>query len=233
MTTSGTTIFNLDMVEAIEEAFERAGIESRNGYDMKTARRSINLMLADWANRGFNMWTIEERTQLLTYGDGEYTLGEDIVDLVETMIQIPPTGGGQVLRYNCDRVSISTHATRVNPDLLGRPIEIYIDRQQPAPIIHLWPLPGDGGPFTLVYWVLRRIEDAGAYTNTADIPFRFLPPFISGLAYYIAEKKRTDDPNLILRLQQRYEADWLRASEEDRERATLSIVPRSSSYRVN
>lgn len=233
MTTSGTTIFNLDMVEAIEEAFERAGIESRTGYDMKTARRSINLMLADWANRGFNMWTVEERTQALTYGDSEYTLGTDIVDLVETMIQMPPTGSGQVLRYNCDRVSISTHATRVNPELLGRPIEIYIDRQQPAPIIHLWPRPGDGGPFTLVYWVLRRIEDAGAYTNTADIPFRFLPPFISGLAYYIAEKKRTDDPNLILRLQQRYEADWLRASEEDRERATLSIVPRSSSYRVN
>lgn len=233
MATSGTTIFNLDMVEAIEEAFERAGIESRTGYDMKTARRSINLMLADWANRGFNMWTVEERTQALTYGDGEYTLGTDIVDLVETMIQIPTTGNGQVTRYNCDRVSISTHATRVNPELLGRPIEIYIDRQQPAPVIHLWPLPGDGGPFTLVYWVLRRIEDAGAYTNTADIPFRFLPPFISGLAYYIAEKKRTDDPNLILRLQQRYEADWLRASEEDREKATLSLVPRSSSYRVN
>lgn len=232
MTTSGTTIFNLDMVEAIEEAFERAGIESRTGYDMKTARRSINLMLADWANRGFNMWTAEERTQALTYGDGEYTLGTDIVDLIETMIQIPPTGSGQVLRYNCDRVSLSTHATRVNPELLGRPIEIYIDRQQPAPIIHLWPRPGDGGPFTLVYWVLRRIEDAGAYTNTADIPFRFLPPFISGLAYYIAEKKRTDDPNLILRLQQRYEADWLRASEEDREKATWRQVPKGSSYRV-
>lgn len=233
MATSGTTTFNLDMVEAIEESFERAGIESRNGYDMRTARRSINLMLADWANRGFNMWEVEERSLALTYGVGEYTLGTDIIDLIETMIQIPPTGSGQVLRYNCDRVSVSTHATRVNPGLLGRPIEIYINRQREAPVVHLWPLPGDGGPFVLNYWILRRLEDAGAYTNTADVPFRFLPPFISGLAYHIAEKKRTDDPNLILRLQQRYEADWLRAAEEDRERATLSIVPRGSSYRVN
>lgn len=234
MATSGTTIFNLDMVEAIEESFERAGIESRNGYDMRTARRSINLMFADWANRGFNMWTVEERTQALDYGVGEYTLADDIVDIVESMIQIPPTGTGSAgpLRYNCDRVSISTQATRVNPGLLGRPTEIYVNRQQPAPIIHLWPLPGQSGPYTLVYWVLRRIEDAGAYTNTADIPFRFLPPFISGLAYHIAEKKRTDDPNLILRLQQRYESDWTRAAEEDRDKSVLKITPRGSSMRV-
>lgn len=233
MTVSGTTTFNPDFVEAIEEAFERCGLESRNGYDMKTARRSINLMFADWANRGQNMWTVEERTQLLTYGVGEYTLGTDIVDLIETMIQLPATGAnGGPIRYNCDRVSVSQQATRVNPGLLGRPIEIYINRQQPAPVIHLWPLPGDAGPFTLVYWILRRIDDAGAYTNTSDIPFRFLPPFISGLAYYIAEKKRTDDPNLILRLQQRYEADWQRAADEDREKATWRQVPKGSSYRV-
>lgn len=232
MTTSGTTTFDVDMVEAIEEAFERCGLESRNGYDMRTARRSINLMFADWANRGFNMWAVEERTQLLTYNDGEYTLGTDIVDLIETMIQIPATSS-TTTRYNLTRVSISTHATRTNPDITGRPTEIYINRQQTAPVIHVWPLPGSNGPYTLVYWVLRRFDDAGAYTNTADVPFRFLPAFISGLAYYIAEKKRTDDPNLILRLQQRYEADWLRAAEEDREKATLTIVPRSSSYRVN
>lgn len=232
MTVSGTTVFDVDMVEAIEEAFERCGLESRNGYDMRTARRSINLMFADWANRGFNMWAVEERTQVLTYNDGEYTLGTDIVDLIETMIQIPPTSS-TTTRYNLTRVSISTHATRTNPNLLGRPTEIYINRQQAAPVIHVWPLPGDAGPFTLVYWVLRRFDDAGAYTNTADVPFRFLSAFISGLAYYIAEKKRTDDPNLILRLQQRYEADWQRAADEDREKATLTLVPRSSSYRVN
>lgn len=232
MAVSGTTTFDIELTEAIEESFERAGAESRNGYDLRSARRSINLMLADWANRGFNMWEVTERSLTLTYGVGEYELGSDIIDLIETMIQIPTTGSGQVTRYNCDRVSISTHATRVNPELLGRPIEIYINRQREAPVVHLWPLPGDGGPFVLNYWILRRLDDAGAYTNTADVPYRFLPAFISGLAYHIAEKKRTDDPNLILRLQQRYEADWLRASEEDREKATWRQVPKGSSYRV-
>ncbi len=233
MTLSGTTTFDVDMVEAIEEAFERCGLESRNGWDARTARRSINFMLADWANRGQNMWAVEERNQTLTYGDGEYTLGTDVVDLIETMIQLPATGAdGGPIRYNCDRVSVSQHATRVNPGLLGRPIEIYINRQQAAPVVHLWPLPGEGGPFVLNYWVLRRFDDAGAYTNTADVPFRFLPAFISGLAYHVAEKKRTDDPNLILRLQQRYEADWQRAADEDREKATWRQVPKGSSYRV-
>lgn len=230
MATSGTTIFNPDFTEFIEEAFERCGIESRNGYDMKTARRSINIMFSDWANRGINMWTVEERSLVLTYAQSTYTLEDDIVDLIETMIQIPTTS--QTTRYNMTRVSVSQQATRTNPDIEGRPVEIYIDRQQPAPVIHVWPLPGQAGPYTLIYWILRRIDDAGAYTNTADIPFRFLPPFISGLAYYIAEKKRTDDPNLILRLQQRYESDWTRAAEEDREKATLTIVPRGSAYRV-
>lgn len=233
MATSGTTSFNLDMVEAIEEAFERAGLEVRSGYDMRTARRSINLMFADWANRGLNLWTMEERNQLLTYNDGDYTLGEDVVDVVEAMIQLPAGSGSRTTRYNVNRVSVATHATRVNPNLLGRPIEMYVDRQQPAPIVHLWPLPGDSGPYTLVYWVLRRMDDAGEYTNTADMPFRFLPAFISGLAWYIAEKKRTDDPNIILRLQARYEADWQRAADEDRDKSTLKIAPRSSAYRVN
>lgn len=230
MATSGTATFDLDFIEAIEEAFERAGLENRSGYDMRSARRSINLLFADWANRGLNMWTIEERSQLLTFNVGEYTLGTDIVDLLETMVQIPNTS--QTTRYYLNRVSVSTHATRTNPTIQGRPTEIYIDRQRVAPIVHLWPLPGDAGPYTLVYWVLRRIEDAGAYPNTGDLPFRFLPAFISGLAYYIAEKKRNDDPGLIQRLAARYESDWQRAADEDREKATLTITPRDSSYRV-
>ncbi len=233
MAVSGSNVWNPDFVEAIEEAYERVGLDGpRTGYEMRTARRSIDIMFADWANRGFNLWTITENSQVLTYADGSYTIPADTVDVVEVMLQIPQTGS-QVVRYNVDRVSISTHATRTNPDLLGRPTEIYVDRQQAAPVIHLWPLPDSSGPYTLYFWTLRRVDDAGAYTNTADVPFRFLPAFISGLAYHVSEKKRTDDPNLILRLQQRYEADWLRASEEDRDRSTLNIVPRGSSYRVN
>lgn len=233
MAVSNSNIWNPDFVEAIEEAYERVGLDGpRTGYEMRTARRSIDIMFADWANRGFNLWTVEERTQALTYDDGTYTLATDTVDVVEAMLQIPDTGSGRATRYNVDRVSVSTHATRTNPELLGRPVEIYVDRQQAAPVIHLWPLPDSSGPYTLYLWVLRRVDDAGAYTNTADVPFRFLPAFISGLAYHVAEKKRADDPNIILRLQQRYEADWLRAAEEDRDKSTWRQVPKGSSYRV-
>ncbi len=231
MTTSGTTTFQLDIIEAIEESFERCGLESRSGYDMRTARRSINLMMLDWANRGLNMWTYEERTQLLTYNDGEYNLGSDIVDVLEQVVQIPTTS--QVTRYNMTRVSISTQATRTNPTSQGRPTEVYYNRGTDGVTAHIWPLPGTGGPYTLVYWVLRRIEDAGAFTNTGDFPFRFLPVFVAGLAYYIAQKKRRDDPNLVQTLKGEYEEAWISAAGEDREKATLSIVPRGSSYRIN
>lgn len=231
MTTSGTTTFDLNFAEAIEEAGERAGIEVREGYLMRSARRSINLMFADWANRGINLWTVEERSQVLTYNLGSYTLGTDIVDLIEHMIQIPNVS--QTTRYNLTRVSVSTQAGRVNPTIQGRPTEIYIDRQATAPIVHLWPLPGQQGPFTLVYWVLRRMDDAGAYSNTGDMPFRFLPPFISGLAYYLAEKRQQANPDMIARLQARYETDWQRAADEDREKAPLMQVPRGDAYRIN
>ncbi len=231
MTVSGTTDFSPDISEAIEEAFERAGLESRTGYDMRSARRSINLMMTEWANRGFNLWTVEERTKLLTYNVGTYTLGEDIVDLVEHMIQLPT--GAPYTRYNLTRVSVSTQASRTNPSVTGRPTEIYVDRQRDAPIAHVWPLPGTEGPFTMVYWVMRRMDDAGAFSNTADVPFRFYSAFIAGLAFYMAEKKQADNPELITRLQGRYEEEWQRAADEDRDRSTLSIVPRGSVYRVN
>lgn len=221
------------MVQAIEEAFERCGLESRSGYDMRTARRSINLMMLDWANRGLNMWTYEERTQLLTYNVAEYDLGADIVDVLEQVVQLPPGQTSPSLnRYNMTRVSISTQATRTNPNITGRPVEVYYNRGTNGTTAHIWPLPGTAGPYTLVYWVLRRIEDAGAFTNTGDFPFRFLPVFVAGLAYHIAQKKRRDDPNLVTTLKGEYEETWAAAASEDRERATLSIVPRSSSYRV-
>lgn len=230
MTTSGTAVFDLDFTDAIEEAFERAGLESRSGYDMRTARRSINLLFADWANRGVNLWTVEERSEPLLVGVQDYTLGSDIVDLIEYMLQIPNVT--QTTRYNLTRASVSTFATHTNPTLGGRPTQIYVNRQAAAPIVRMWPIPDQAG-YSLVYWVLRRIQDAGAYTNTADFPFRFLPPFISGLAFMIAEKKRQDDPALIQRLGQRYDMDWQRAADEDRDKSTLTIVPRGSAYRVS
>ena len=223
--------FSLNLIEAIEESFERCGLESRGGYDARTARRSINLMMLEWANRGLNMWTYEERTQLLTYNDGEYSLGADIVDVLEQVVQLP-TGTPGPTRYNVTRVSISTQATRTNPSILGRPTEVYYNRGTDGVTAHIWPLPGTSGPYTLVYWVLRRIEDAGVYTNTGDFPFRFLPVFVAGLAYYIAQKRRRDDPVLVSTLKAEYDEAWLNASQEDREKAVLTITPRSSSYRI-
>lgn len=234
MTTSGVAVFDLDFTEAIEEAFERAGIESRSGYDMKTSRRSINLLFADWANRGVNLWTVEERSVPLVAGIQAYTLEADIVDLIEYMLQVPDAYSSSVngpTRYNLTRASVSTFASHTNPRLEGRPTQIYINRLTNGPVVHLWPTPQIEG-YTLVYWVLRRIQDAGAYTNTGDFPFRFLPPFISGLAYMIAVKKRQDDPMLIQRLKMDYAEDWQRAADEDREKATLRQVPAAYSYRV-
>jgi hypothetical protein len=239
VTTSGTTTFDLDMVEAIEEAFERAGVESRSGYDMRTARRSINLMFADWANRGVNLWTIEERTQALTYNIGTYDLtaisGNDIVDVIEQVVQLPPQSGSgvNVQRLNMTRVSISTQATRTNPNIQGRPTEVWYDRRAGGVTAHIWPLPDATGSYTLIFTVLKRMDDAGAYTNTADMPFRFLPSFISGLAWMIAVKKRQDDKQLIADLKADYAETWQRAADEDREKAPLMIVPRGSAYRIN
>jgi len=226
----------LPFTDAIEEAYERAtGMEGgapRDGYSMRSARRSINLLFADWANRGLNMWTYEERTQVLTQLDGEYDLGSDIVDVLEQVVQIPATGTGGPTRYNMSRVSISTQATRTNPLTTGRPVEVYYNRGTSTVTAHIWPLPDGAYTYTMVMWVLRRMDDAGAYTNTADMPFRFLPAFIAGLAFYIAQKRQPDNQALIDRLEADYEKTWLRAAEEDREKATLKITPRSSSYRV-
>lgn len=238
MTTSGTTDFGPDFIEAIEEAYERAtgmDLGPRSGYDMRSARRSINLLFADWANRGLNMWTYTEFTETLTYGVADYVLDNDssLVDILEQVVQLPPgSTGTQLSRINMTRVSVSTQATRTNPTITGRPTEVYYERGVNGITAHIWPLPDGNGPYTLVYWALRRIYDAGAYTNTADLPFRFLPAFIAGLAFYIAQKKQPDNLPLLQRLEADYEKTWLRAAEEDRDKSTLNIVPRGSSYRV-
>lgn len=216
----------------------------RSGYEMRSARRSINLLFADWGNRGLNMWEYFEQTQLLTYGVGAYILDTDssIVDVIEQVVQLPPgSTGQQTARINMTRVSISTQATRTNPTVTGRPTEVYYHRGVTGMTANVWPLPGSDGPYTLVLHVVKRIQDAGAYTNTADLPFRFLPAFIAGLAYYIAQKKLVGQDQSgytsfteqrILRLKQEYEEAWALAADEDREKATLMLVPRPMSYRV-
>jgi hypothetical protein len=225
MATSGTTSFSLDVIELVEEAYERAGLELRGGYDLRSARRSMDLLFREWENRGINLWTVEERTQALSTGVQTYTLGADIVDLLEHMIRLPITGGTtSQTDYIVSRISVSTWATRTSKLQRSRPTEIYIDRQRDAPQITLWPSP-DRDDYTLVYWVMRRMEDAGTYTNTGDFPFRFYEAMCAGLAYRIAMKKREVADRLPM-LKAEYEAQYALAAEQDREKADSRFVPR-------
>jgi hypothetical protein len=222
MATSGTTDFAPDLTEIIEEAFERCGVEARTGYDFRTARRSMNLLFADWSNRGVNMWTFEQGTIPLVAGTATYELPVDTVDLIEHAIRTG-TGSSQT-EIAISRISISTYATIPNKTSTGRPNQIFIERLE-TPRATLWPAPDASTPYTLVYWRMRRIQDAGTGVNTPDMPYRFLPCLIAGLAYYLALKL----PGALERIQllkQQYDEAWILASEEDRERATLRLVPR-------
>jgi len=229
MATSGTATFNMDFTEIAEEAWERAGREMRSGYDLRTARRSMNLLTIEWQNRGINMWTIEESTVNLTEGTATYNLPADTIDLLEHVVR---TGSGNVSTQsdlNISRISVSTYASIPNKLSQGRPIQIYVDRGQANPSVTVWPVPDHGTAldpyYILKYWRMRRIEDSGTGVNTADVNFRFLPCLVAGLAYYIAQK----DPELMSRvpmLQTEYERQFDLAAQEDREKATLSLVPR-------
>jgi hypothetical protein len=235
--TTNTTDFNLDLNSIIEEAFERCGVEMRSGYDMRTARRSLNLLLIEWANRGVNMWTIDNGTIPLVSGTATYNLPNDTVDLLEHVIRTG-TGTNQT-DLSITRISVSTYATIPNKTASGRPIQIYIDRKTGAtnasnvvqsPTVTVWPVPDSSGPYTLVYWRLRRMQDAGNGINGQDIPFRFLPCLVSGLAYMLSLKFPSAQPRTG-ELKMLYEEDWLRASDEDREKASVRFVPRSSFLR--
>ena len=194
MATTGTTTFNLDLAEIIDESWERAtSDEPRSGYDFRTARRSLNLLLTEWANRGFNMWAVEEGSIAMVASTATYNLPEDTVDLIDHVIR---TGSGTSQNdLVLTRIGVSTYASIPNKNVTGRPIQLYIDRQI-TPTVTVWPVPDASSTYTLRYWRLRRFEDAGHGVNTQDIPFRFLPALVAGLAFYIAQKKPEGQPRL-------------------------------------
>lgn len=227
MTTSGSTAFNLDLVDLVEEAGERAGFEIRTGYDMRSARRSMNLMFADWANRGLNMFTFEQLSQALTPGTAAYTLPADTVDVMEAVIR---TGTAQnQTDIAISRISVSTYATIPNKNQQARPLQYFVRRGVDAPTVTLWPVPDNSQTYTLIYWRLRRIQDAGNGQNTMDVPFRFMPCMVAGLAYYLAIK-RPESAALVPALKAQYDEAWMLASEEDREKASVRLVPRASQW---
>ena len=229
MATSGTAIFNLEFTEIAEEAWERAGREMRSGYDLRTARRSMNLLTIEWQNRGINMWTIEEGKINLNQGTATYDLPADTIDLLEHVVRTGAGNASTQSDLNISRISVSTYSTIPNKLNQGRPIQLYIDRALDNPRVTVWPVPDQGTTvapyYILKYWRMRRIEDAGSGVQTADVNFRFLPALVAGLAYYIAQK----DPALMPRvpmIQAEYERQFELAAGEDREKAPVRFVPR-------
>jgi hypothetical protein len=221
MATSGSTDFELDVSDYIEEAFERCGLEVRTGYDLKSAKRSLNLMLADWANRGLNQWTIVQRTQALTQGTGVYSLGTDVIDVLSVVVRRSGTDFALERLSRDEYLSIPTKTTE------SRANQFFLDRQI-TPQLKLWPVP-DNSTDVVIYDALTRIEDADAYVNTMEVPFRFYPCLAAGLAYYIAVKRA---PNRVQLLKAIYEEEFERAATEDRDRASFNVVPQYQYFRT-
>ena len=221
MALSGSTDFELAVDDYIEEAFERCGLEIRTGYDLKTAKRSLNLMLAEWANRGLNQWTIVQRTQTVTEDDTEYDLGTDVIDILSVVVRRSSTD------YNMTRVSRDTYLSIPTKTTTGRPTQYFLDRQI-TPNLKIWPAP-ENSTDVLYYDALTRMDDADAYTNTLEIPFRFYPCLAAGLAYYIAIKKA---PDRIQLLKAAYEEEFERAMSEDRDRSSFNVSPQLRFYNI-
>lgn len=307
MTTSGVAAFNLDLNEIVEEAFERAGSEMRTGYDLRTARRSLNLLFADWGNRGVNMWTFEQNVITLATGQPTYALPDDTVDLLDHVIRTNANVPNNQADLTITRISVSTYATIPNKLIQGRPIQVWIQRLtagdsvlagtlqatilstttsipitslagvpnagfikigseliaynevqvasggNPALLLNccrgqdgttaaghnvgaaitlaqknsitVWPTPNPGTTYQFVYWRMRRIQDSGGGVKTMDVPFRFLPCLVAGLAYYIALKVPDGIQRLDI-LKAQYDEAWQTAAGEDQEKAAVRFVPR-------
>ena len=309
MSTTGTTAFNLDMNDLIEEAFERCGLEVRSGYDFRTARRSLNLLTIEWANRGINLWTVEQGQIVMNTQQALYPLPVDTIDILDAVTRTNNGSQSNQIDINLSRISESTYITIPNKNTTGRPIQMWVNRQSGGtsvipqttlaaaitttdqttitltnaadlptqgfinidnatigyqnivgnqilnawrgqngttaathsnganvfnnqlPCVNVWPTPNPpGSQYTLVYYRMRRIQDAGGGVRTQDIPFRFIPCMVAGLAYYLSVKMPGVDPNRIGMLKADYEQQWTLAEQEDREKAAVRFVPRNMFY---
>jgi len=222
MATSGTKTFQLTIADTIEEAYELAGLELRTGYDAETARRSLNIMFADWANRGVNLWTIEQVTTNLTAGTSSYTLNSYDIDIVSAVIR--QIEGSTTTDLQLTRIGRSEYLNIPDKASTGRPTQYFLDRQT-TPVVKVWPTPDSAATYRLVANTIQRIDDVTASAQDPEVPSRFMPCMASGLAYYIALKK---NPERVGLLKQQYEQDFQLAADEDRGRASLHLVPHRS-----
>ncbi len=220
MAVSDSTDFELDVAEYIEEAFERCGLEVRTGYDLKSAKRSLNLMLAEWANRGLNQWTITQTTQALTSGTATYNLNTNVIDILSVVVRRSSTD------FAMERISRSTYLGIPTKSTTGRPNQFFLDIQI-TPVLKIWPTP-ENSTDTIIFDALTRMDDADTFINTMDMPFRFFPCLAAGLAYYISMKRA---PNRTQMLKAVYEEEFQRAMTEDRDRASFNVVPQYEYFR--
>ncbi len=222
MAVSGTKAFELDVTEYIEEAFERCGLEVRTGYDIRTAKRSLNLMLAEWANRGLNQWTIAQTQVTVVQGQTDYSLGSDTIDVLSAVVRT------DTVDYGIQRVSRDEYLNIPTKSSQSRVSQFFVDRQI-NPTLKVWPAPNNSTDI-LIFDRLVRIDDADTPTNTMELPFRFYPCLAAGLAYYIAMKRAPDRVQLLKAV---YEEEFERAATEDRDRASFNVQPSLDYYRIN
>lgn len=222
MATSGTSAFNLDLIELIEEGYERAGLEMRSGLDLRTARRILNIMMIEWQNEGVNLWTTEEANFTTVQGTASYTLDTDTIDVLEHVLRIND-GLSTQKDYVLDRISLTRWTAIPDKNTQGQPTQLWFDRQT-TPKLVLYPVP-DANSYKVVYWKARRIEDTGTDgTLNMDIPERFLPPIVDGLAMNLA-MRHPERQDRIPVLTEKYMASWQRATEEDREKIAVRFRP--------
>jgi hypothetical protein len=221
MATSGTTTFNLDIDDVIEESFERCGIRNTKGYDLKSSRRSLNLLFSEWGNRGIHLWKVELKNQLLTAGTITYSTPTDCSDVLEAYVSTSESITSSTQDVSLTKIDRSAYAALPNKGQTGQPSQYYVDRQI-TPTISLYLAPDTITYTYLKYYYIQRIQDAGAYTNQADLPYRFLPCMVSGLAFYLSQKYA---PERIQALKLLYEDELERALQEDGQRTSLYISP--------
>jgi len=216
MATSGTTSFNITIDETIEEAYERCGVRTNSGHDIKSARRSLNLLFSEWGNRGINLWKVKSKTETLVNGTATYSTPSDCSDVLEMVVTV--TGGTQ---QTLTKISRSEYIAIPNKTDTGTPSQYYVDRLI-SPTISLYLAPDTSAVTNIFYYYIARIEDAGSYTNTSDMPYRFYPCMVSGLAFYLAQKIA---PERIDVLKMLYEDELKRALDEDGQRTSVYITP--------
>ena len=223
MATSGATAFDLDIDDIIQEAYERCAIRTNSGNDLRSARRSLNILFSEWSNRGIHLWKVALNTQALTSGTATYDAPSSTSDVLEAYISTSSGTTASTNDVSLTKISRSDYASKPNKGATGQPSEYYVDRQT-TPTITLYQTP-DASTFThLKFYCVKRIEDAGAYTNQADVAFRFIPCMVAGLSYYLAMKI---NPQLVQQNKMIYEDELQRALTEDGQRTSVYITPQS------